>query len=68
MDSAGEFQVVGKSSLGEKIRETHNRFRYMDVFESYVNAIDEGYEDLFSFNDSIHKIKTPHFSLFNRCQ
>ena len=36
--------MVGKLSPCDQIRETHIRFRKMDDFESYVNAIDEGYE------------------------
>ena len=36
--------MVGKLSRGDQIRETHIRFRKTDDFESYVNAIDEGYE------------------------
>ena len=44
VDFTGEFQVVGKLSLGDQIRETQFRFRNMDDFKSSVNAIDEGYE------------------------
>ena len=36
--------MVSKLSLGDQIRENHFRFRKMDAFESYINAIDEGYE------------------------
>ena len=36
--------MAGKLSTGDQIRETCIRFRNMDDFESYVNAIDEGYE------------------------
>ena len=36
--------MIGKLSTGDQIRETLFRFRKMDVFKSYVNAIDEGYE------------------------
>ena len=33
--------MVDKFSLGDQIRETHIRFRKVDGFESYFNAIDE---------------------------
>ena len=36
--------MVGKILPGDQKRETHTRFRNMDDFESYVNAIDERYE------------------------
>ena len=36
--------MFGKLSTGDQIRETLIIFRNMDDFESYVNAIDEGFE------------------------
>ena len=36
--------MVGKLSTGDQNRETLIRFRKMDDFKRYVNAIDEGYE------------------------
>ena len=43
-DSTGEFEMVGTLKVGDQIRQTHIRFRNMDDFESYINAIDEGYD------------------------
>ena len=65
----GEFEKVGSLKLGNQIRQTHIRFRNMDDFESYINAIDDGYdaEDAI-FNGYIYKIKTPQFILVNSCQ
>ena len=41
----------------------------MHDFESYINAIDEGYDsDDGIFNGYIYKIKTPQFNLVNRSQ
>ena len=36
--------MVGKLKVGDQIRQTHNRFRKMDDFESYINSIDERYD------------------------
>ena len=36
--------MVGKLSIGDHVRETHIRFRNLDDFESYIIAIDEGYD------------------------
>ena len=38
----GEFEMVGKLKVGDQIRQTHIRFRNIDDYESYINAIDEG--------------------------
>ena len=44
LNYTGDFEMVGKLSLGDQIRETINRFRIVTAYESYFNAIDEGYE------------------------
>ena len=44
VDYAGEFEMAGKLSIGDQIRETHIRLRNITDYESYINAIDEGYE------------------------
>ena len=36
--------MVRNLSLGDQISEAQIRFRNVDVFASYVTAIDEGYE------------------------
>ena len=59
--------MVGKLPLGDQIRETHIRFRMMDGFEYYINAVDEEYEaEDAIFNGYIYKIETPQFNLVNR--
>ena len=59
----GEFEMVGKLRVGDQIRETHIRFRIITDYESYINAIDKGYdaEDAI-FNGYVYKIETPQFS------
>ena len=61
--------MVGRENVGDQIRETHIRFRNVAVYESYINAIDEGYdaEDTI-FNGYIEKLNTPHFNKVNRSQ
>ena len=61
--------MVGNLKVGDQIRKTNIRFRNMDDFEAYINAIDEGYdaEDAI-FNGYIYKINTPHFNKVNRSQ
>ena len=56
LDSVGEFKTVGDLKVDYQIRQTHIRFRNMDNFEAYINAIDEGYdaEDAI-FNGYIYK-------------
>ena len=43
VDYTGEFEKVGNLKVGDQIRQTHIRLRNMDVFESFINTIDEGY-------------------------
>ena len=67
VDYTGEFKRVVYLKVGDQIRQTDNRFRNMVDFESYNNAIDEGYdaEDAI-FNGYICKSITPQFNLNNR--
>ena len=61
--------MIGNLKVGDQIRQTNIRFRNMDDFEAYINAIDEGYdaEDAI-FNRYIYKITTPQFNTVNRSQ
>ena len=69
LDYVGAFEMVGNLKVGDQIRQTNIRFRKMDDFEAYINAIDEGYdaEDAI-FNDHTYKINTPQFNKVNRSQ
>ena len=68
LDYVGEFEKVGNLKVGDQIRQTHIRFRNMDDFEAYINAI-EGYdaEDAI-FNGYVYKLDTPQFNKVNRSQ
>ena len=61
--------MVGNLKVGDPIRQTHSRFRNMDVFEAYINFIDQDYdsEDAI-FNGYIYKLDTPQFNKVNRSQ
>ena len=61
--------MVVNLKVGGQIRQTHNRFRNIDDFESYINSIEEGYdaEDAI-FNGYIYKINTPHLNKVSRSQ
>ena len=69
VDFGGEFEMIGKLSVGDQIRESHIRFRNFTVYEHYINAIDEGYdaEDAI-FNGYIFKLDTLQINLVNRSQ
>ena len=61
--------MVEKFSLGDQIRETHKRYKNMDDFKSYINAMDQDYESEGAiFNGYIYEINTPQFNLVNRSQ
>ena len=61
--------MVGNLKVGDQIRQTNFRFRNMDDFEAYINAIDEGYdaEDAI-FNGYIYKLDNLQFNKVNRSQ
>ena len=44
LDYVGEFEMVGKSNIGDQIRTTHIRFGNITDYEAYINAIDQDYE------------------------
>ena len=68
-DYTGEFEMVGKLSVGDQIKETHIRFKIITDYEAYINAIDEGYETEDAiFNGYFHKMNTSHFNLVERSQ
>ena len=46
LDYSGEFEIVGTLKVGDQIRQTHIRFRNITDFEAYINAFDEGDEEM----------------------
>ena len=43
-DYVGEFEMVGRLKIADQTRETQIRFRNIDDFEDYINAIDPNCE------------------------
>ena len=69
LDYVGEFEMVGNLKVGDQMRQINIRFRFMDDFEAFINAIGEGYdaEDAI-FNGLTYKLSTPQFNKVNRIQ
>ena len=44
LDYVGEFEMVGNLKVGDQVRQTHIRFRNIEDYGAYINAIDEGYD------------------------
>ena len=44
VDYGGEYELIGKLSVGDEFRQTHIRVKKITDYESYINAIDEGYD------------------------
>ena len=69
-DYTGVFELIGSMLVGEVEQKTNIRFKNVDDFESYINAIDNiGYdsEDVF-FTGWLYKLNTPEFKKVNRSQ
>ena len=68
-DYVADFETVGRLKIADQTRETHIRFRKIDDYVSYIQAIDQDYESEDDFsNGYIYKILTPQFNLVNRKQ
>ena len=64
-DYTGDFELNGKMIIGLVEHRTNVRFKNMDDFERYINAIDIDYdsEDV-TFAGYLYKIDTPPFKVF----
>ena len=55
--------------IGDKEQKTTIRFRIVDDFESYINAIDDDYDsEHVSFTGWLYKLNTPEFNKGKRSQ
>ena len=63
----GDFELNGKMIIGPIEHKTNIRFKNMDDFENYINAIDVDYdsEDV-TFTGYVYKLNTPHFKVVKR--
>ena len=69
-DYTGDFELIGSMLVGEIEQTTNIRFKNVDDFESYINAIDNsGYdsEDVI-FKGWLYKLNTSEFKKVNRSQ
>ena len=69
-DYTGDFELIGSMLIGEGEEKTNIRFKNVDDFENYINAIDNiGYdsEDVI-FTGWLYKLNTPEFKKVNRSQ
>ena len=66
-DYTGDFELNGKMIIGPVEHKTNIRFKNMDDFEKYINAIDIDYdsEDV-TFTGYVYKLNTPHFKVVKR--
>ena len=66
-DNTGDFELNGKMIIGPVEHKTNIRFKNMDDFERYVNAIDIDYdsEDV-TFTGYLYKLDTPQFKVVKR--
>ena len=63
----GDFELNGKMIIGPIEHKTNIRFKNLDDFERYINAIDVDYdsEDV-TFSGYVYKLNTPQFKLVRR--
>ena len=66
-DYKGDFELSGKIVIGLIEHKTNIRFKNMDDFERYINAIDVDYdsEDV-TFTGYVYKLDTPQFKVIRR--
>ena len=66
-DYTGDFELIGKMIIGPIEHKTNIRFKNMDDFERYINAIDIDYdsEDVI-FTGYVYKLDTPQFKIVKR--
>ena len=67
-DYTGDFELIGSMLVGEVEQKTNIRFKNVDDFESYINAIDNsGYdsEDVI-YTGWLYELNTPEFKKVNR--
>ena len=65
---AGDFELNESMVMGPVEQKTKLRFRKMDDFESYINAIDVAYDgEDFIFTGYVYKVNSSQFSVVNRC-
>ena len=64
-DYTSDFELNGLMIIGHVEHKTNIRFKNVDHFESYINAVDNDYdsEDV-TFSGFVYKLSTPQFNVF----
>ena len=66
-DYTGDFELIGKMIIGPVEHKTNIRFKNMDDFERYINAIDIDYDSAdVIFTGYVYKLDTPQFKVVKR--
>ena len=66
-DYTGDFKLIGKMIIGPVEHKTNIRFKNLDDFERYINAIDIDYDsDDVIFTGYNYKLNTPQFKVVKR--
>ena len=67
LDCKGDFEMIGPMLIDELEQKTNIRFKNVDDFETYINAIDnEGYDsDDFLFTGWLYKLNALEFNKIN---
>ena len=59
--------MVGNLKIGDQFRKTPIRFRNIDDYEPYINAVHQDFESQDAiFNGYIYEKYTPHFNKVNK--
>ena len=69
-DYTGTFELTGSMLIGEIEQKTNTRFKNVEDFETYINAIDNGGYDseVVIFRGWLYKVNTPEFKKVKRSQ
>ena len=69
-DYTGDFESIGSMLVGEVEQKTKISFKFVDDFESYINAIDNSgyYSGDVIFTGWLYKLNDPQFKKVNRSQ
>ena len=67
LDYKSDFELNGLMDIRRVEQKTNIRFKNMDDFESYINAIDVDFdsEDI-TFTEYVYKLNTPQFNVVTR--
>ena len=67
-EHTGDFELIGFMLIGELEQETNTRFKNVDAFENFINAMKNGgyHSNDVVFAEWLYKLNTPEFKKVNR--